>query len=72
MIKKEKALVNNFQRGPLANCIALHGFTIPLDKIDFKGWIHYMIDFFAQSGLIPTRIGLTGAWVKSEKITLDI
>lgn len=52
-----KKITNNPERGPLANCIALHDFaeTAP----DFKNWFLYIVELFGKSALTPTRMALT-------------
>jgi hypothetical protein len=57
-------IVNNFKRGQIANCLALHEIThIPTSA---KGWIQIIIDYFNKYGLTPTRMSLSGEYYNSK------
>ncbi len=58
-------VLNDIERGPLANVISLHDFDS--SESDVKGWFSYVVDWFRANGLEPTRIGLTGSLYKGDK-----
>ena len=60
-----KPVVNDIQRGPLCNCIALHDFRGR--PTDIKDFFHYSVALFESYGLAPTRMGMGGEPYRSKK-----
>lgn len=58
-------MINDIQRGPLANALVLHDFK--RDEINWEEWFYYIESWFHKGGLIPNRIsGVNGKTIKFE------
>ena len=51
-------MINDIKRGLIANCIALHDFR--KNAPDLKKWVEYIVGFFNEYGIIPTKMDITG------------
>ncbi len=63
-----KKNLSNVKRGPLADCVTLHDFNVPTPEA-IKGSFYYLVNFFEDYGIVPTRMGLTGPHIKLKKTT---
>lgn len=61
-------MINDIKRGPIANSIALHDCAISQSKI--KNWFEYIVKFFKDNNILPTRIGITGDLYSKSKSTI--
>lgn len=59
-------MINNIQRGSLANALVFHDFK--KDIINWKEWFYYIEAWFHRGGVIPNRIsGTSGKTISYEK-----